>query len=169
MFSLLPVGSQLTRHLDPCACSLRYHLGLATPNTDDCFINVDGKTYSWRDGEAFCFDETYMHFARNDSDQPRLILMCDVDRPTHTLGRIFNWFYKLLIKATVVPNDETDRRGLVNLIFSSLAPINAKAKRLKETNRPMYLVVKHSVNLTLLLLVISVFASIFYLVSKAIG
>ena len=27
MFSILPVGSKLTRHLDPVACSFRYHLG----------------------------------------------------------------------------------------------------------------------------------------------
>ncbi|MGH6634584.1 MAG: aspartyl/asparaginyl beta-hydroxylase domain-containing protein, partial [Gammaproteobacteria bacterium] len=54
--------------------SLRYHLGLVTPSSDDCFINVDGVPYSWRDGEAFLFDETYLHYARNDSDQYRLIL-----------------------------------------------------------------------------------------------
>jgi beta-hydroxylase len=52
MFALLPAGSQLTRHADPIAVSLRYHLGLATPNSDACFINVDGCNQSWRDGEV---------------------------------------------------------------------------------------------------------------------
>jgi len=59
MFTILPVGSKLTRHLDPVACSLRYHLGLSTPNSDQCFINIDGQDYSWRDGEHLVFDETY--------------------------------------------------------------------------------------------------------------
>ncbi|MGT2494830.1 aspartyl/asparaginyl beta-hydroxylase domain-containing protein [Cupriavidus basilensis] len=30
------------------AGSLRYHLGLATPNDDRCFIEVDGERHSWR-------------------------------------------------------------------------------------------------------------------------
>src|SRR5690606_27074209 len=68
LFTLLPPGSKLTRHTDPFACSLRYHLGLATPNSDDCWISVDGTRYSWRDGEAFLFDETCLHHAANETD-----------------------------------------------------------------------------------------------------
>jgi beta-hydroxylase len=58
MFAMLPPGAKLGRHRDPFAGSLRYHLGLVTPNSDDCRIYVDGKMYSWRDGEAVLFDET---------------------------------------------------------------------------------------------------------------
>ena len=45
MLSILPPGSRLTRHdqtFRSCfinACSLRYHLGLKTPGTKNCFIN----------------------------------------------------------------------------------------------------------------------------------
>ncbi|CNG51008.1 Beta-hydroxylase%2C aspartyl/asparaginyl family [Yersinia enterocolitica] len=46
MFAELPDGSRLPRHRDPYAGSLRYHLGLITPNDDRCFIDVDGTTYS---------------------------------------------------------------------------------------------------------------------------
>lgn len=38
MFSILPAGAQLSLHADPLACSLRYHLGLSTPNSDECHI-----------------------------------------------------------------------------------------------------------------------------------
>jgi beta-hydroxylase len=155
MFSLLPVGSQLTRHLDPVACSLRYHLGLLTPNNDSCYINVDGQSYSWRDGEPFIFDETFLHFAKNESQQYRLILMCDVERPMYLIGSVINFFYKGLMKMTVVPNMEGDSRGLVNAIFSSLSPLLQKTKSLKQTNLFLYKVVKHTVNLTLLILVIA--------------
>lgn len=154
MFSLLPVGSQLTRHLDPVACSLRYHLGLVTPNSDSCYINVDGQNYSWRDGQPFMFDETFLHFAKNNSDQYRLILMCDIERPMFLIGSVINFFYKGLMKMTVVPNMEGDSRGLVNTIFSSLSPILQKTKTLKQTNPALYKVVKHSVNLTLLIILI---------------
>jgi aspartyl/asparaginyl beta-hydroxylase (cupin superfamily) len=50
MFTELPSGSYLGKHRDPYAGSVRYHLGLVTPNSDDCFIEVDQERYSWRDG-----------------------------------------------------------------------------------------------------------------------
>ncbi len=158
MFSILPVGSQLTRHLDPVACSLRYHLGLSTPNKDECFINIDDKMYSWRDGQALLFDETYLHYAKNNSDRYRLILMCDVERPMNFLGKFINFLYKGLMSLTVVPNMAGDKHGLVNRIFSSLSPILQKTKTLKQTNRPLYLTIKYSVNTTLILLLFGVLA-----------
>jgi beta-hydroxylase len=160
MFSILPVGSKLTRHLDPVACSLRYHLGLSTPESRKCFINVDGESYSWKNGEAFMFDETYIHYARNESDKPRIILMCDIDRPTHTLGTLINSVFKVLMRATVVPNTSEDKQGLVNTIFSSLGPVLKKTKALKETNLALYKVIKHSVNFALLLVVIGLAAGL---------
>lgn len=156
MFALLPAGSQLSRHADPMACSLRYHLGLATPNCDSCFINIDGTDQSWRDGQVLMFDETYLHYARNDTDQPRLILMCDIDRPTNLLGGLVNVFYKCLTRLTVVPNTACDRRGFANRVFSSLAPLLGRSKTLKQANRSLYLLLKYSVNTLLLLIVLSV-------------
>jgi len=50
MFTELPSGSYLGKHRDPYAGSVRYHLGLVTPNSDDCFIEVDQERYSWRVG-----------------------------------------------------------------------------------------------------------------------
>ena len=149
MISILPPGSKLTRHLDPIACSLRYHLGLSTPNSNDCFINVDGKSYSWKDGEAFIFDETYLHYAQNNSDKNRLILMCDIERPMSLPGQLFNFFYKSILRLSVVPNMPGDKSGLINTIFSKLSPILAKTKKLKQTNRPLYLLVKWTVNISL--------------------
>ena len=50
MFAALPPGGRLVTHRDPFAGSVRYHLGLVTPNSDDCYISVDGERYAWRDG-----------------------------------------------------------------------------------------------------------------------
>lgn len=61
MFTLLPGGSHLNPHRDPFGGSLRYHLGLSTPNSDNCRIYVDGQPYAWRDGEDVMFDETFVH------------------------------------------------------------------------------------------------------------
>lgn len=160
MFSILPAGSQLTRHLDPVACSLRYHLGLSTPNADACFINVDGQQYSWRDGQAFIFDETYLHYAKNNSDRYRIILMCDVERPMFLVGSLINFIFKILMRVTVVPNMEGDKRGFANQIFSSLAPILQKSKNLKQSNRPAYLALKYTVNFTLIIIAVALTAGI---------
>lgn len=153
MFSVLPPGGQLTRHLDPVACSLRYHLGLDTPNDDRCYISIDDQKYSWRDGEPLLFDVTFLHFAHNDAGRPRLILMCDIDRPMSWFGHLLNWPYKLLMRATVVPNTEEDRKGFANRVFSGVVPLLERSKRLKETNLVAYKILKYTVNTTLLLIV----------------
>lgn len=165
MFSLLPVGSKLTRHLDPVACSLRYHLGLVTPNSDSCFINVDGQNYSWRDGEAFMFDETYLHYANNNSDKYRLILMCDVERPLYFIGFLINGIYKIAMRMSIVPNTEKDRRGLANKIFSSLGPFLTKTKALKQTDQKKYYLIKYTVNFLLFLILIGLISAVLKLIS----
>jgi beta-hydroxylase len=65
MFTVLPPGAKLGRHHDPIASSLRYHLGLLTPNSEQCALTLDGKNYAWRDGEELLFDQTYLHSAIN--------------------------------------------------------------------------------------------------------
>ncbi len=160
MFTLLPPGSKLTRHLDPIACSLRYHLGLSTPNHDNCFIDIDGNVHSWRDGEPLLFDETYLHHARNDTETPRLILMCDVERPMFWFGRVFNFFYKKILSMMLVPNLGGDKSGLISRTFQSTAPILAKGKALKKTNRPLYNIVKWSINIVIIVLLVLLLSAI---------
>lgn len=152
MFSALPPGAELSLHADPLACSFRYHLGLATPNDDACFINVDGRALSWRDGEDFVFDETYPHHARNDTDQIRLILMCDVERPMHAAGRAFNRGYSQLARALAVPNTHEDPRGWLTAVFAGVAPLRERAVTMKARHRCAYVLLKYSLNATLLLL-----------------
>lgn len=168
MFAYLPKRAQLTRHADPVAISLRYHLGLTTPNSDACFINVDGRNQSWRDGEVLMFDETYLHYVRNDTDSDRLILMCDVKRPLNPLGLVLNFFYQGIARASVVPNTPEDHRGLANRVFSGLAPLLARSKALKSANRPLYLVIKWSVNTLLLLLLLGLAMGVVLLLGRLV-
>jgi len=144
MFAELPPGSTLMRHRDPYAGSIRYHLGLRTPNDDRCFINVDGQAYSWRDGEAVLFDETFIHFAENQTDQDRLILFCDVERPMkYRWAAAFNrWFARHVMAAAASPNDENDRTGGINRSFKYIYKFREAGKRLKEKNEPLYYVIK---------------------------
>ena len=156
MFTILPPGGKLTRHTDPLACSLRYHLGISTPNSSDCFISVDGEHLVWEDGKAFIFDETLVHYVKNNTNQSRLILMCDVERPMYFPGRIFNSVYKLFTRMTVVANTEEDRVGAINRLFASVQPIMGWGKRLKKKNRPLYKTLSFILNIALLILLASV-------------
>ncbi|ASL88241.1 aspartyl beta-hydroxylase [Serratia marcescens] len=144
MFAELPDGSRLPRHRDPYAGSLRYHLGLITPNDDRCFIEVDGERYSWRDGEGVMFDETYLHYAENQSGQNRLILFCDIERPMrYRWAQVVNhWLGRNLMSAATAPNEDGDRTGGVNKMFKYIYAIRRVGKRLKAWNRTGYYIIK---------------------------
>ncbi|GAA0711446.1 aspartyl/asparaginyl beta-hydroxylase domain-containing protein [Dokdonella soli] len=136
MFALLPPGSKLNPHRDPFAGSLRYHLGLITPNSDDCLIFVDGEKYSWRDGEDIVFDETFVHWAENRTDQTRVILFCDVERPLRTpLMRGINRFVsRVLGQATAAQNVTTEKVGVVNRLNAFAHRVGKQRKRFKRAS-----------------------------------
>ncbi|WP_069861894.1 lipid A hydroxylase LpxO [Pseudomonas citronellolis] len=140
MFAELPPGSRLVRHRDPYAGSLRYHLGLFTPNDEGCFIEVDGQRYSWKDGEAVVFDETYIHYAENTTEHDRVILFCDVERPLkYRWAQAFNrWFSRNVMAAAASPNDDGDKTGGINRAFGTLYKIRLQGKALKKRNRKLY-------------------------------
>ena len=140
MFAMLPPGARLVKHRDPYAGSLRYHLGLVTPNSDSCFIDVDGQRYSWRDGEAVMFDETFIHFAENSSQQNRIILFLDVRRPVSFF--LVDWinrlFARIVLGASATKNIDGDKIGFLNKIFSSIYKVRTLGKKIKAYNRRLY-------------------------------
>lgn len=144
MFAQLPDGSRLPRHRDPYAGSLRYHLGLITPNDDRCFIEVDGERYSWRDGQEVIFDETYIHYAENTSGQNRVILFCDIERPMRYrwAQQVNCWIGRHLLSAASAPNEEGDKVGGINRAFKYIYALRKVGKRLKAWNRKVYYLVK---------------------------
>lgn len=134
MFALLPPGSKLNPHRDPFAGSLRYHLGLITPNSDACLIYVDGQPYSWRDGEDIVFDETYVHWAENKTDQTRVILFCDVERPLRTavMRAVNRCVGRVLGQATATQNLATEHVGAVNRLYGFAHRVGERKKAFKR-------------------------------------
>lgn len=147
MFASLPPGGTLVRHRDPFAGSLRYHLGLVTPGTPNCFIDVDGQRHIWRDGESVVFDETYLHYAENKSDQTRVVLFCDVERPLHSpLARKINRLVsRHLIGAASSPNDASDKTGGLNKAFKYVQAVRLLGKKIKARSRFWYYVLKWAI------------------------
>jgi len=146
MFAELPPGGHLRKHRDPYAGSLRYHLGLVTPGDDRCYIEVDGQRYSWRDGEAVMFDETFIHRAENATDADRIILFCDVERPLkyRWVQALNRWFARRVIAAGASPNMDGDRTGALNRAFAYFYKVRLYAKRVRKTRKKLYYTIKFS-------------------------
>lgn len=155
MFASLPSGGKLTPHRDPFAGSLRYHLGLATPNDDDCFILVDGEKHVWYDGKDVLFDETFIHEAHNKTDENRIILFCDVNRPMKfsLIDRFNTFMSSTLMRATATRNDEGDPVGFINKVFEKVYSVRVISRRIKRWNKPFYKALKYSLFLAMVYLI----------------
>jgi beta-hydroxylase len=158
MFTELPPGAKLNPHRDPFAGSLRYHLGLVTPNDDRCFINVNTENYSWRDGQGVMFDETYIHWALNDSNETRIILLCDIERPMkyRWAQAVNRWLGRVVMTAASSPNETGDQTGGINKVFRFFWAVGKYRRKLKAFSRPLYHVIKIS-------LIIGVIALIYFI------
>ncbi|WP_462379005.1 aspartyl/asparaginyl beta-hydroxylase domain-containing protein [Pseudomonas sp. Marseille-QA0892] len=159
MFTLLPPGSHLNPHRDPYAGSLRYHLGLSTPNSDDCRIFVDGQPYAWRDGEDVMFDETFVHWVKNETDKTRVILFCDVERPLPVgLRSVNRWLSGVLGRATAPQNVEGERVGSVNRAYGLFKrmgdTIGSRVKQFKRRYPKAYRIGRPVLAVALLALII---------------
>ena len=146
LFAMMPGHSKLGEHRDPFAGSLRYHLGLMTPNSDACRIYIDGTPYSWRDGQAIVFDETYIHSVNNDTDENRLILFCDVTRPIRNpIVRAINQFViNHLVKITQTQNTDTEKVGVLNKVSSYVYRLKNFFQSIKKWNRKVYYAGKYA-------------------------
>lgn len=79
MFSALTPRTRIPPHTGIANFRLVVHLPLVVPA--GCGFRVGGEIREWREGEAWVFDDTIEHEAWNDSDQRRIILICDVWSP----------------------------------------------------------------------------------------
>ena len=145
MFASLPPGACLAAHRDPYAGSIRYHLGLHTPNNDNCYIDVDGQRLVWQDGAALFFDETYIHTARNDTEDQRIILFCDIHRPLtpRIADRINRFVSDTIIKASATQNIPSESVGVLNKLFSRFYKLKRYSKAFKHWNKPLYKTTKY--------------------------
>ena len=131
MFAVLPAGARLAPHTDPFAGTLRYHLGLRTPNDPACWIQIDAERRHWRDGEALVFDETYLHEVHNGTEHDRLILFCDVERPLRWrwAEAVSRAVRSALMSATAIQNDASDPVGRTSRVAGALARVFSSTGR----------------------------------------
>jgi len=77
-FSVLNPKSHILPHVGYYGYSemvLRCHLGVSVP--ENCWLNVNEKLQTWKNGKCLIFDDTYIHSAHNEGDERRVILLLD--------------------------------------------------------------------------------------------
>ena len=79
MFSVLKPKTRIPPHTGIANFRLVVHLPLVLPG--HCGFRVGGEQREWRLGEAWVFDDTIEHEAWNESDEIRIILICDIWSP----------------------------------------------------------------------------------------
>lgn len=81
-FSIFEAGKHLPEHCGVYKGVLRYHLGLIVPEpASACAIRVGTETRHWAEGQSLVFDDSHPHEAWNHTDQPRVVLFLDFERP----------------------------------------------------------------------------------------
>ncbi len=89
MFSILSPGYHIPPHQGPTKGIIRIHLGLIIPDqSDQCWIRVDDQICHWEEGKCIVFDDFFEHEVWNKTDQQRVVLFFDVDRPMHLPGKL---------------------------------------------------------------------------------
>ncbi|MEM1315360.1 MAG: aspartyl/asparaginyl beta-hydroxylase domain-containing protein [Pseudomonadota bacterium] len=100
-FSILAPGYHIPAHTGVTKGILRAHLGLIIPKErEKCRIRVGDQFHAWGEGELIVIDDTYDHEVWNDTDEERVILLFDFDRPMRFGGRMLNKLFLNLMKLT---------------------------------------------------------------------
>ena len=106
MFSILAPGYHIPAHKGVTKGILRSHIGLIIPKDyEKCRIRVDETITAWKPGEIFVFDDTFEHEVWNDTDEERVILLFDFDRPMKFWGRFLNTTFLNIMKMTAFYKD----------------------------------------------------------------
>lgn len=106
MFSILAPGYHIPAHKGVTKGILRCHVGLIIPKDEAaCRIRVENEILPWAPGKVFVFDDTFEHEVWNDTDEERVILLFDFDRPMGLWGRILNATLLQAMKMTAFYKD----------------------------------------------------------------
>ncbi len=93
-FSILAPGTHIPDHRGVTKGLLTCHLGLIVPK-GPVRMRVDKAFVRWAEGETLVFDDTYRHEVWNDTDQTRVVLLVQFERPLRKPGKwladLFLW------------------------------------------------------------------------------
>ncbi len=105
-FSILAPRYKIKPHRGITKGVLRAHLGLIVPeDRKRCRMRIEDTAITWREGRCFVFDDSRTHQVRNDTDEERVILLFDFDRPMRWPANLLNRLAMRLMKRTAYYRD----------------------------------------------------------------
>ncbi len=100
-FSILAPHYHIPAHKGPTRAIIRVHLGLIIPEQrEKCWIRVHDQYATWEEGKCMIFDDSYEHEVHNETDQLRVVLFLDFDRPMDRFGTIINGIIVYLLRSS---------------------------------------------------------------------
>jgi len=105
-FSILGPRYKIKPHRGITKGVLRSHLGLIVPREwHRCRMRVEDEVVRWREGVCFVFDDARTHRVFNNTDDERVILLFDFDRPMRWPASTLNRLAMALLKRTAYYRD----------------------------------------------------------------
>jgi len=87
-FSILAPGKHIPRHSGVTKAIIRCHLALKVPKQGNRVrMQVGAELCHWQEGRCLLFDDSRKHEVWNDTDEERVVLIFDVERPMTRKGR----------------------------------------------------------------------------------
>ena len=105
-FSILAPGYHIPPHRGVTKGVIRCHLALKVPKLrEKCTMRVSDKTLHWEEGKCVVLDDTFEHEVWNNTDEERVVLFLDIDRPMRVPGFLLNRILIRLIKWSAYVKD----------------------------------------------------------------
>ncbi|QNT77755.1 aspartyl/asparaginyl beta-hydroxylase domain-containing protein [Entomobacter blattae] len=108
-FSILGPGCHIPHHIGVTKGLLTSHLGLIVPkDRKNCRFRIGTNMVHWEEGKTILFDETYDHEVWNDTDETRVVLLIQVERPARFPGNIARNIFMEGVKKSAFVKDAQD-------------------------------------------------------------
>ena len=109
-FSILSPGAHIPAHKGIAKGLLRCHLGLIVPQRrESCVMYLDGTPHGWNEGRVLLFDDTHTHEVWNRTEEDRVVLLFDFERPMTIRGRLASRSLLFLMRRSAYVRDSVQR------------------------------------------------------------
>jgi beta-hydroxylase len=125
-FSILRPGTHIPAHRGVTKGLITCHLGLQVPSDGSVRMNVGPDTVGWAEGETLVFDDTYEHEVWNDTDNTRIVLLVQFERPLRQPGRLIADLFLGGIRRSAFVKEAQDN---IALWEQSIRKVEAAANR----------------------------------------
>lgn len=102
-YARLTPGAKIKPHYGPHNYRLRTHMGIKVPK--NTFIEVGDVRKTWKVGKCIVFDDSFLHYVENNSDEERIVFILDVWHPDLTKPEINLIQYVMKTLITAIKSD----------------------------------------------------------------